>query len=64
LTKRFGLQAVVDQLSLDIYEGEFFALLGPSGCGKTTLLRLIAGFERPDLGHILRRCCPIGGRST
>jgi putrescine transport system ATP-binding protein len=44
---------VVDQLSLDIYEGEFFALLGPSGCGKTTLLRLIAGFERPDLGHIL-----------
>jgi putrescine transport system ATP-binding protein len=53
LTKRFGLQAVVDQLSLDIYEGEFFALLGPSGCGKTTLLRLIAGFERPDLGHIL-----------
>ena len=53
LTKRFGSQAVVDQLSLDIYEGEFFALLGPSGCGKTTLLRLIAGFERPDLGHIL-----------
>jgi putrescine transport system ATP-binding protein len=53
LTKRFGQQAVVDQLSLDIYEGEFFALLGPSGCGKTTLLRLIAGFERPDVGHIL-----------
>ena len=44
---------MVDQLSLDIYEGEFFALLGPSGCGKTTLLRLIAGFERPDIGHIL-----------
>ena len=43
----------MDQLWLDIYEGEFFALLGPSGCGKTTLLRLIAGFERPDLGHIL-----------
>jgi putrescine transport system ATP-binding protein len=53
LTRRFGSQAVVDQLSLDIYEGEFFALLGPSGCGKTTLLRLIAGFERPDIGHIL-----------
>jgi putrescine transport system ATP-binding protein len=53
LTKRFGRQAVVDQLSLDIYEGEFFALLGPSGCGKTTLLRLIAGFERPDAGHVL-----------
>ena len=53
LTKRFGRSAVVDQLSLDIYEGEFFALLGPSGCGKTTLLRLIAGFERPDAGRIV-----------
>ena len=53
LTKRFGGTAVVDQLSLDIYEGEFFALLGPSGCGKTTLLRLIAGFEQPNAGHIL-----------
>jgi putrescine transport system ATP-binding protein len=53
LTKRFGGTAVVDHLSLDIYEGEFFALLGPSGCGKTTLLRLIAGFERPNTGRIL-----------
>ncbi len=53
MTKRFGSAAVVDQLSLDIYEGEFFALLGPSGCGKTTLLRLIAGFEQPNAGHIL-----------
>jgi putrescine transport system ATP-binding protein len=53
LTKRFGRAAVVDQLSLDIYEGEFFALLGPSGCGKTTLLRLIAGFERPNVGRIV-----------
>src|SRR5258708_12596192 len=53
LSKRFGSSAAVDQLSLDIYQGEFFALLGPSGCGKTTLLRLIAGFERPDGGRIL-----------
>src|SRR5258708_34696536 len=53
LSKRFGGSAAVDQLSLDIYQGEFFALLGPSGCGKTTLLRLIAGFERPDGGRIL-----------
>jgi putrescine transport system ATP-binding protein len=44
---------VVDHLSLDIHDGEFFALLGPSGCGKTTLLRLIAGFERPSAGRIL-----------
>ncbi len=53
LSKRFGGSAAVDQLSLDIYQGEFFALLGPYGCGKTTLLRLIAGFERPDSGRIL-----------
>ncbi|HXX04485.1 MAG TPA: ABC transporter ATP-binding protein [Xanthobacteraceae bacterium] len=53
LTKRFASTVVVDQLSLDIYDGEFFALLGPSGCGKTTLLRLIAGFERPSSGRIL-----------
>ena len=43
----------VDQLSLDIRGGEFFALLGPSGCGKTTLLRMLAGFETPDEGRIL-----------
>src|ERR1700739_650924 len=53
LAKRFGDFVAVDQLSLDIYDGEFFALLGPSGCGKTTLLRLIAGFERPNAGRIL-----------
>src|ERR1700686_2565715 len=53
LSKRFGGSAAVDKLSLDIYQGEFFALLGPSGCGKTTLLRLIAGFERPDSGRIM-----------
>jgi putrescine transport system ATP-binding protein len=53
LSKRFGDFVAVDQLSLDICDGEFFALLGPSGCGKTTLLRLIAGFERPHAGRIL-----------
>jgi putrescine transport system ATP-binding protein len=53
LTKRFGGVAVVDHLSLEIRNGEFFALLGPSGCGKTTLLRLVAGLERPDSGRIL-----------
>jgi putrescine transport system ATP-binding protein len=53
LSKGFGGYTAVDHLSLDIYEGEFFALLGPSGCGKTTLLRLIAGFERPSAGRIL-----------
>ena len=47
------MSSAVDELSLDIGSGEFFALLGPSGCGKTTLLRMLAGFETPDAGHIL-----------
>jgi putrescine transport system ATP-binding protein len=53
VTKRFAGLAAVDGLSLDIHEGEFFALLGPSGCGKTTLLRLLAGLEILDEGRIL-----------
>jgi putrescine transport system ATP-binding protein len=53
VSKRFGDALAVDRLSLDIYEGEFFALLGPSGCGKTTLLRMLAGFEQPSEGRIL-----------
>jgi putrescine transport system ATP-binding protein len=51
--KTFDQIVAVDQLSLDIAAGEFFALLGPSGCGKTTLLRMLAGFEAPDAGRIL-----------
>jgi putrescine transport system ATP-binding protein len=53
LGKRFGEFFAVDRLSLDVYEHEFFALLGPSGCGKTTLLRMLAGFERPSHGRVL-----------
>ena len=52
VTKRFGEAVAVDHVSLDIKEGELFFLLGPSGCGKTTILRMIAGFERPDGGDI------------
>ena len=52
ITKRFGDFVAVDDLNLDIYEGEFFSLLGPSGCGKTTTLRMIAGFEEPTEGGI------------
>ena len=53
VTKRFGKVVAVDDVSLSIEEGEFFALLGPSGCGKTTLLRMLAGFEIPSEGRIL-----------
>jgi putrescine transport system ATP-binding protein len=53
VTKIFGAFTAVNDLSLDIQAGEFFALLGPSGCGKTTLLRMLAGFETPDAGKIL-----------
>jgi len=51
-SRRFGSVRAVDDVTLDIVEGEFFAMLGPSGSGKTTCLRLIAGFEQPDEGHI------------
>jgi len=53
VTKRFGDFTAVDDLSLDIHEREFFALLGASGCGKSTLLRMLAGFEHPTSGAIL-----------
>ena len=53
VSKRFGHFVAVERLSLDIHEGEFFALLGPSGCGKTTLLRMLAGFDQPSEGRIL-----------
>lgn len=53
ITKRFGSLTAVNRISLDLIEGEFFALLGPSGCGKTTLLRIMAGFEDLDEGKLL-----------
>jgi putrescine transport system ATP-binding protein len=59
VTKTFDGHYAVDDVSLNIYPGEFFSLLGASGCGKTTLLRLLAGFERPDSGRLL-----IGGQDV
>jgi len=59
VTKDFGETVAVDDLSLDVAEGEFFSLLGPSGCGKTTTLRMIGGFEEPTRGTIY-----LGGRDV
>ncbi|KJF66831.1 ABC transporter ATP-binding protein [Rhizobium nepotum] len=61
VTKRFGDFVAVDNLTLDIYEREFFSLLGPSGCGKTTLMRMLAGFEEPTDGRILLQGKDISG---
>ena len=52
VSRRFGAVRAVDDVSLSVASGEFFAMLGPSGSGKTTCLRLVAGFEQPDSGHI------------
>lgn len=52
VTKMFGDMVAVDSMNLSIKPGEFLSLLGPSGCGKTTTLRMLAGFEQPDAGHI------------
>ena len=59
VTKSFGEAIAVDDLSIDIAEGEFFSMLGPSGCGKTTTLRMIGGFEDPSRGTVY-----LGGRDV
>jgi spermidine/putrescine transport system permease protein len=58
LNKEFGSFRAVEDVSFSVAKGEFLSILGPSGCGKTTLLRMIAGFEKPSSGVLL-----IGGRN-
>lgn len=53
IEKSFGGKKVISDLSLDVGENEIFGILGPSGCGKTTLLRIIAGLEKPDKGKVI-----------
>ncbi len=70
ISRSFGSTRAVDDVSLDVEQGEFFGLLGPSGCGKTTTLRMIAGLEKPDAGTIVfktqtsRTCRPSGAASA
>ena len=61
VTKKFGDFVAVDNLTLHVFEREFFSLLGPSGCGKTTLLRMLAGFEQPTSGEIYLDGQPLKG---
>jgi multiple sugar transport system ATP-binding protein len=61
VAKRYGDVHAVSGLSFDVASGEFFCLLGPPGMGKTTVLRLIAGLERPDRGEILLDGAPVSG---
>ena len=59
LRKSFGSFTALDDISLEINEGEFICFLGPSGCGKTTLLRAIAGLEQQEQGRIVQAGCDV-----
>ncbi|MFB6157170.1 MAG: ABC transporter ATP-binding protein, partial [Haloferacaceae archaeon] len=64
VSKDYGRESVIRNLSLSVREGEIVTLLGPSGCGKTTTLRLVAGLERPDAGEVRLRGETVSGPST
>ena len=54
INKKFGTKSVLEDISFEINTGEFVSLLGSSGCGKTTLLRIIMGIEKPDIGSVIK----------
>ena len=54
ISKKFKSKAVLEDITFDVYRGEFLSLLGPSGCGKTTILRMLIGIEKPTSGRILK----------
>ena len=64
VTKSFGDVQVLQEFSQKFEDGEFITLLGPSGCGKTTMLRLIAGFEKPTSGEIYIGDRPVSGKDN
>ena len=55
ISKKFNGKEVLEDLSFEVKKGERFGIFGPSGCGKTTILRIIAGLERPDKGKVILR---------
>ena len=64
LTLRYGGHAALDDVSLEVVEGEILCLLGPSGSGKSSLLRIIAGVERPSAGRVLLNGAEVAGPRT
>ena len=64
LCKAFDGKTILNNLSFDVYDGEFLSILGPSGCGKTTLLRILIGLEQPDSGEILKDGSDLSGKAS
>ncbi len=64
LSRRYGAVTAIDQISLEVAEGEIVCLLGPSGSGKSTLLRVMAGIERPSVGRVLLDGVEVAGPRT